>query len=360
MADRMYKRAIFYIANKKELWACTPKSLADCILAAGELGLCLDGKVAHAVKFNNKIKGQQGEPDKWVAIATMMADYKGILAVARRHNIIVDAYCEHVYTNDVFERSLVNGVWDLQYMPAKGDRGEYLGTFCCLVFPGNRFSVTYMTDAEIEHIRNKSKAKDDGPWVTDKPEMRRKTVFRRGLKVYVDDPEVLMLLDADDEGGPIDTTAEVVQEVGTALSRTQQVSSVLNRARGLPEPVEATDFSSMVGAGSDDREYEEVPRQQKEKPKRRQQEETRGEEVSEERRDDQEEPRRDRPQSSFTTARNRMVAAKSEDDMLAIYEQERPKLSEEDQHKLDEHKARLLKSFANSSVGQRSLPGADV
>jgi hypothetical protein len=54
------------------------------------------------------------------------------------------------------------------------------------------------------------------------------------------------------------------------------------------------------------------------------------------------------------------VAAKSEDDMLAIYEQERPKLSEEDQHKLDEHKARLLKSFANSSVGQRSLPGADV
>jgi hypothetical protein len=31
MADRMYKRAIFYIANKKELWACTPKSLADCM-----------------------------------------------------------------------------------------------------------------------------------------------------------------------------------------------------------------------------------------------------------------------------------------------------------------------------------------
>lgn len=340
MSGRFIARAFYYIQNKPYLWSCNPISLRDCILHAGELGLCLDGKMAHAVPY----KGT----------AQLILDYKGIIAVARRHGLIVDSWAKHVHERDVYNAVFEDGEWKVTYQEAMGDRGAYLGTLCVLIFPGKRVFPEYMTAQEIESIRLRSKAKDDGPWQTDRGEMQKKTVIRRALKRYIDDPEVLMLMERDDD--VIETTAMVPAEnAAPAPSRTAQL------VRGLPSPQESTDFSSMVGTGQQ-REHEEVPRQQhKEEPKQeRQQEEPRDQELPQERTDDQGEPRRDRPQSSYTAARNRMVAAKSENDMLAIYEQEYPKLSEEDQHKLDEHKARLLKSFANSSVGQRSLPGADV
>jgi hypothetical protein len=56
-----------------------------------------------------------------------------------------------------------------------------------------------MSLEEIETIRRRSPAADDGPWVTDWREMAKKTVFRRLSKILTLSPELVELLEQDDE-----------------------------------------------------------------------------------------------------------------------------------------------------------------
>lgn len=199
MGDRFLQRARLYIANspnRDKIQQCTVASLVTAVLEAGSMGLPIDGRMAHIVPFNCKVKGADGR-EHWESRATFMPDYKGIVNVARRHGTIVDGYAHHVYQRDVFHRALVDGKWEMNYIPAEGDRGEYLGTFAVLLFEQGRFVIEYMVADEIEKIRQRSKSKDNGPWVTDWLEMARKTVLKRAMKTYADDPEVLDLLDKD-------------------------------------------------------------------------------------------------------------------------------------------------------------------
>lgn len=199
MAQRMLARAQLYIANSSnrvKIQQCTVASLATAVLEAGAMGLPIDGKMAHIVPFNCKVKGPDGR-EIWESRATFMPDYKGIVCVARRHATIVDCFAHHVFKNDIFHRAMIDGVWKLEYEPAQGDRGAYLGTFAVVLFAEKRFVVEYMVESEIEAIRKRSKAANDGPWVTDWFEMAKKTVLKRIMKLYADDPEVLDLLDKD-------------------------------------------------------------------------------------------------------------------------------------------------------------------
>ncbi len=199
MAQRMLQRARLYIANspnRDKIQACTIPSLVTAILEAGAMGLVLDGKMAHIVPFNCKVKDESGK-DRWESRATFMPEYKGIINVARRHGTIVDGFAHHVHRNDIFKRALVNGKWLVEYEPQLEDRGDYMGTFATLIFDGGRFVCEYMTEEEIQLVRNRSKSKDNGPWVTDFGEMAKKTVLKRAIKTYADDPEVLDLLDQD-------------------------------------------------------------------------------------------------------------------------------------------------------------------
>lgn len=209
MAARFLARAKLYISRKPELHRCTVGSLVQCVLSAAEQGHCLDGRMAHAVAFNNKKKDPDSGKETWVSEATYMPDYKGIIDVCRRHNAIVDAYPEQVYANDEFVYYIENGQYHHRWKPAMGDRGEYLGAFCVVLLEG-RFKVVFMSKEELDHVRNKSKAKDSGPWKTDTSEMQKKTVVKRALKLYVTDPDVADLLDRDDAAmGYADTGAAV-------------------------------------------------------------------------------------------------------------------------------------------------------
>lgn len=217
-AERFKARARIYIGRKQELQKCTPSSLCQCVLSAAEFGLALDGRMAHAVAFNCKVKDDRGKPvlvngsEQWESIATFMPSYFGIIDVCRRHRSIVDAIAELVCENDTFEYYMENARYHFRWQRAMSNRGKVIGAFAQLLFGDDRYRIVYMDDAEITHVRNKSKAAKDGPWVTDTDEMRKKTVLKRALKTYITDPESLDLIDLDDRSsGYIDDGKPVIE-----------------------------------------------------------------------------------------------------------------------------------------------------
>ena len=218
MSERFLKTARLYIAtcnHRDKLQKCTIGSVVTSILQAAKYGILIDGKQGHLVPFNTKVKDADGK-ERWESLAQFMPDYKGLINTAKRCGIIVDAYAEHVHEFDTFHRKMINGVWSCEYEPANEDRGQYFGTFAMLLFPDGRFKVEYMCEEEINEIRERSKSKDNGPWVDSFGEMARKTVIKRALKTYLDDPELMELMGYDDEVAgieTIDTTATPVKGI---------------------------------------------------------------------------------------------------------------------------------------------------
>ena len=245
MADRMLARARFYIARDSKLHDCTIESLCQCVLQAGENGHCLDGKMAYAVPFNCKKKDSQGR-EYWAKEATYMPSYIGIVDICRRHGCIKDAYARNVYQNDVFRYGMKNGEWYIEHIPSLVEKGDYVGTYAVVERNDGRIIMDFMNDAEINAIRSRSKAKDNGPWVTDLGEMRKKTVVKRAVKTYVSDPEAALLIEHDNEHfGYIESESDSTPS-SSALPAVKSLDQLADRLDALPAPVEVEpmDFAS--------------------------------------------------------------------------------------------------------------------
>jgi recombination protein RecT len=189
-AERWINRGKLYMLTSKNsntLMKCTPTSILRSFLQAAENGIPIDGKMGYLVPYGDQ--------------CTFMASYIGLTSVARRHGLIEDAFSRVVREKDLFELTMTNGQFNVEFKPFIGDNpGEVIGAFTVLTFPkSSRVIADYMSKAEVEKVRDRSKAKNNGPWVTDWNEMAKKTVLRRTIKTYIDDPEVLALLDADDQ-----------------------------------------------------------------------------------------------------------------------------------------------------------------
>lgn len=196
-APRFVKRAMLTFAEKADLHECTPMSFVMCVLEAAELGLCIDGKLGHAVAYNNKYK--ENGRDVWRKEAQFMPDYKAIIAVAKRSGQIVDCYGDVVYATDTFEHSRNGGQSVLRHTyDVAQPRVKIVAAYAIIKLPHGDWRYELMNLSELDRIQSRSKAKGFGPWKTDTDQMRIKTVIRRGLKLYCDDPGVTRILDYAD------------------------------------------------------------------------------------------------------------------------------------------------------------------
>lgn len=199
---RLAKRAILTLNRKaNDYERVTPQSFVRCVLEAAELGLAIDGKLCHAVVFNNKVK--RNGKDEWVSEAQLMVDYKGLVAVARRSGIILDCYARLVFEADKFRAYDEDGESHLFHEACLGpDRGELVGAYAVVKLPGGEWRYEWMASVDIDAVRARSKSWKGGagfgPWKTDDGEMRKKTVIRRILKLYCDDPAFVRAAEIDD------------------------------------------------------------------------------------------------------------------------------------------------------------------
>jgi len=175
---------MLYFGRRQDLRACSLESKIDVVLSAAELGLCLDGRLAHAVPY----KGQ----------AALIVDYKGLISIARRAGLIEDVYADVICEGDEceFRRTGAEEVFVHGYDP-RIDRGNVCGAYAMILFRGGRSRVVTMSLGELESIRARSRAGGSGPWMTDTAEMYKKTVTRRALKTYCDDPALSRAFDVD-------------------------------------------------------------------------------------------------------------------------------------------------------------------
>lgn len=169
--ERMLRIATTSIRRTPKLLACNQQSLLGAIMQAAQLGLECDGVLGHAylVPFKDEVQ--------------LIVGYKGLIDLARRSGQLSTIYARAVHAKDQFEYAY--GLTErLEHIPTReADPGDIVAVYAVarLKDGGTQFEV--MTAAEVAKIRERSRAKDDGPWVTDPEEMAKKTALRRLCKM---------------------------------------------------------------------------------------------------------------------------------------------------------------------------------
>jgi len=169
-ADRLLRVAMTSIQRTPKLLDCTQQSLLACVMTCAQLGLEPDQFLgqAYLVPYGN--------------VCTLIPGYRGYIALARRSGEVQSVSSQVVYDNDHF--LLQYGIEEkLEHIPADGDRGAVKGAYVVFKYKDGSYSFDYMAKNDIDKIRKRSKAANDGPWATDYDEMAKKTVIKRHVKL---------------------------------------------------------------------------------------------------------------------------------------------------------------------------------
>jgi phage RecT family recombinase len=214
-AKRLIARALMTFNNKiKDLSACTDEDFCRCVIEAAELGFAIDGKLAYVVKYKSDFN--------------LQLDYKAVIAVAKRNRTIIDVDADVVCANDTFRHGKRGGESILEHTyDLSQPRGEVIGAYCRVFLPGGQWNYSVMSRTDLDKIQKMSKATFDGrPWQTWEGEMQKKSVIRRTLKLYQDDPGLMRMLeitsweddDAEDTPQKPTSVSELASYVNGAFS----------------------------------------------------------------------------------------------------------------------------------------------
>ena len=199
-ADRFMRVALTALTRIPKLANCTPNSVIKCMLTCSELGLEPDGRRAHLIPFENRKMN--------CVDCTLIIDYKGLAELAQRSGTISNIHADIVCENDDFQVNrgqLVSHVVDY-----KKPRGPMYAAYALIRFKDGGEKCEVMSKQDIDRIRSRSKAANNGPWVTDYDEMAKKTVFKRSSKWITLSPELADAMEKEDE---LSSPASMVEEV---------------------------------------------------------------------------------------------------------------------------------------------------
>jgi len=182
--ERMTRVALTAMMKTPKLLECSQESLMNALLLCSQAGLEPDGRLAHLIPYGNACQ--------------VIFDYKGLITLALR-NGAESVYADKVCENDFFEAGVVDGRKVLNHKPNwKKERGNPY-CFYAVCKRENEVDFEVMSLDEVEAIRQRSRAKDSGPWMTDFDEMGKKTVLRRMSKRWDLLPEIRDVINADDD-----------------------------------------------------------------------------------------------------------------------------------------------------------------
>lgn len=197
-ADHVIRTALLCVSKTPKLLECTPMSVLQAVASSAELGLEAGSPLGHAylVPFKNKRGAMECQ---------LIVGYKGYIDLARRSGHVLSIEARVVHDKDEFTVAYGTDTPITHHPFLKGDPGPVYCAYAIAQLKDSWPVVEVMTMAQLDGIRKRSKAKDDGPWVTDPEEMYRKTVVRRIQKYLPLSSEMAKALDADREAIDIET-----------------------------------------------------------------------------------------------------------------------------------------------------------
>lgn len=228
--ERFIKSAMLYVTRNPDLLNCDPVSIVNSVNNAAELGLDFTQAKGHAyiVKFGDQ--------------ATFMPGYRGLIDLARRSGRVKFVDAQLVYENDHFEYEYGESRRLVHRPPKLGHaRGEMIGAYAVARLDNDELQFVVMDKEELDRIRERSKAKNAGPWKTDEGEMYRKVPVRRLFKYLPCSPDLEKAIELDNHvSGVIE---EITNDPGK--SRTETLAEMLagDAANMEAEEAEYTDIA---------------------------------------------------------------------------------------------------------------------
>lgn len=222
-SHRLLKLFLIAVNKQPKILECTQESVIQTIMDAAQLGLDISGRLGEAwpVPYFNKRKRAYE--------CQLIVGYQGLIKLARQSGEVRRVEAEVVRENDHFVYRKGTQM-TIEFEPVlSGERGDVIGAYALVEFTNGGVQTDWMSEADIQRIKQRSKASDSGPWVTDEDEMRRKTVWRRLSKYTpLSSEQYARAIEVSDR--EFDFSA-----VKNRVSETED----LNRRLGLAEPEEA-------------------------------------------------------------------------------------------------------------------------
>lgn len=212
--DRLIKIAITAAAKNPKILDCDRESIMLSVMQAAELGLEPGGALG------------EGYLVPYGRTCQFIPGYRGLISLARRSGQIVSIEAHEVYEQDEFTVEFGLDPKLIHRPTLKSERGDVVAFYAVARIVGGGVQYDYMTRADVDAIRKRSRAGSSGPWVTDYNEMGKKTVIRRLFKTLPVSVELCRALEiqAESESGEFDASLEVLQADADRTASLQDIA----------------------------------------------------------------------------------------------------------------------------------------
>ncbi len=230
--NRFVRIALTTLRNTPSILSCSAESILGSIMVAAQLGLECDNVtgMAYLVPFKGKCQ--------------LIPGYKGLMALAIRAGPKVRRFEAHVVREGDLFRYRYGSKAELEHIPDQDpesfEDSSITQAYAIAYFDDGTSQFDVMHRTEIELVKRRAPAGNKGPWVTDFPEMAKKTPVRRLCKFLPLDSDKLQLAVARDEmyeaGLEVPTEIEIPLEEPPAPPRKFMAPAA---AKEAPKPAQA-------------------------------------------------------------------------------------------------------------------------
>lgn len=233
--ERFIRTTLTAVQTNPALLSADRRTLFASATRAAQMGLLPDGREGAIVTFGQNCQ-----------FMPMMA---GILKLVRNSGELASIDAQIVYKNDGF--TYRPGI-DLapQHTPDWfGERGDIVGVYAVAKMKDGSAYVEILSHKQVEQVRNVSRAKGSGPWVTWWDEMARKTAIRRLAKRLPLSTDLDGALASDDElfmPEPAPQAAPEAAQDAEKPSAARRPSRLNKVAEQAPQADQAADADGVI------------------------------------------------------------------------------------------------------------------
>jgi recombination protein RecT len=166
--DRLARIALTVLRQTPQLSRCNPQSFLGALMTSAQLGL-EPGPLGEAyfVPYGQEV--------------TFIPGYRGLVKLAWQSGQMKSIAAHTVHEHDEFDYAYgLEPV--LRHKPALTGRGDVIAVYAAAVLKDGGSAFVVLSKEDIEKIRTRSRASNNGPWKTDWDAMARKTAVRQLIR----------------------------------------------------------------------------------------------------------------------------------------------------------------------------------